>query len=173
MANSVSDLAASTLLWRIAAYGLFGAVLAVFSAAPAYRPLAADQALLRLSMRVSGALLEPCRELSAEELARLPPNMRAAQVCPRARAPVRIRLELDGRSIADERLNPRGLARDGAAVLYRRIPVTAGVHRVRIQVAENAHTATFEHEHSAAVTLVPGQILTIDFQPQRGGIELR
>jgi hypothetical protein len=55
----------------------------------AYRHLASDQALIKLSFTRVGKPVGDCRKLSAEELAKLPPNMRAPTVCPRERSPVR------------------------------------------------------------------------------------
>ncbi len=41
-----------------------------------------------------------CRPRTAEELAKMPPQLRAQQDCPRERSPVRVRVELDGKHAA-------------------------------------------------------------------------
>ena len=80
-------------------YAAFCAVLAYFSTSPAYQHLPPDGALVKLSLQHAGQRKEACRERSAEELAKLAPNMRAASVCPRERVAVTVEIELDGRTI--------------------------------------------------------------------------
>ena len=68
-------------------YAAFAAVVGYFATAPVYRHLPADQALIKLSFSHSGKLLAECRQRSPEELAKMPPNMRAPMDCPRERPP--------------------------------------------------------------------------------------
>ena len=76
-------------------YAAFVAVIGYFSTSPAYQHLAPGDALLKLSLTHAGARKEACRERSAEELAKLAPNMRARSVCPRERVPVTVEVTLD------------------------------------------------------------------------------
>jgi len=161
------------LLVQGLAYAAFAAVLAAFSAWPPYRPLPDGEALVRLSMSVSGSLVGDCRIVTAPELSRLPPNMRSTEVCPRERAPVRFELAIDGRTQVDETVGPRGIARDGAAVIYRRIPLTAGEHRIAVRVDPDAGRPGVVHEMDRTLTLAPGALLTIDFDRNRGGVVLQ
>lgn len=154
-------------------YAAFAGAVAGFSAWPPYRPLPDGEALVRLSMSVSGSLVGDCRIVTAPELSRLPPNMRSTEVCPRERAPVRFELAIDGHTRVDETVGPRGVARDGAAVIYRRIPVTAGVHRIAVRVDPDAHRPGAVHEMERMLTLAPGALLTIDFDRNRGGVVLQ
>jgi hypothetical protein len=71
-------------------YAAFVAVIGYFSTSPPYRHLPAGDALLKLSLTHAGARKEACRERTADELAKLAPNMRAQSVCPRERAPVKV-----------------------------------------------------------------------------------
>jgi hypothetical protein len=151
-------------------YGLFAAALAVFSGWPPFRQLGDGQALLRLSLLHPGVPVHDCRQRSAEELAKMPPHMRTAQDCPRERSPVRVQVELDGRTLIDESFAPGGLARDGAAAAYRRIAIPAGAHTVRVRVADDARRPESGHVREQAVQLAAGQVLLIDFNPQRGGV---
>lgn len=64
-------------------YGAFIAVLGYFSTSPAYRHLPPDQALVKLSFTHAAQRKGECRTRTPEELAKLPPNMRIAQDCPR------------------------------------------------------------------------------------------
>ena len=70
---------------QLLVYAGFAALIAVFSAWPAYRHLPSDQAVVVVSILHQGQRLQECRPLSADELARLPPTMRVATDCPRER----------------------------------------------------------------------------------------
>jgi hypothetical protein len=98
--------------------------------------------------------------------------MRAPEICPRGRSPVRVTVALDGRVLLDETLAPSGLAGDGTSSLYRRIPVAAGAHRMTVRVVDDLRAPQQAFERRADVVLVAGQVLSIDFRPARGGIVL-
>lgn len=153
-------------------YGAFAVTLGTLSTSPAFEPLPPGHALIRLSLNHAGQRRLACRTRTPEELAKLAPNMRAAEDCPRERAPVRIKLELDGAPMADIVAPPAGLARDGASVAYRRIPVAAGKHRLRVAIADDA-AGTYDRVREEEVALEPGRVLVIDFEPGKGGILLR
>ena len=153
-------------------YGAFAATLGVLSTSPAFEPLPPGHALIRVSLNHAGQRKAACRTRSPEELAKLAPNMRAAEDCPRERAPVLVKVELDGRSVADIVAIPSGLSRDGASVAYRRIPVPAGTHRIRVKLADDA-AGTFDRVREEEMRLDPGRVLVVDFEPGKGGIVLR
>ncbi len=154
-------------------YALFAALIAVFSGWPPYRHLEPDQALVKLSFSHHGQRLAECRTRSAEELAKLPPNMRAAQSCPRERAPVGVEIDIDGRTAWRHVAPPAGLRRDGASAVYHRFVVPAGEHRIAVRVKDSPGDRPFDHQREAQVTLAPAQVLVIDFDGERGGITLR
>jgi len=154
-------------------YGLFALVVGYFSTSPPYRLLADDQALLRLSLQHAGKLKADCRQRSAAELAKMSPNMRTAADCPRERSPVVVRVELDERPVIDETFAPAGLSRDGAAAGYRRLPIQAGPHSLRVRVNDDARRSDFPYERKMALDVKPGQIILIDFRPELGGILIR
>ncbi|MDX1376773.1 MAG: hypothetical protein R3357_14500 [Burkholderiales bacterium] len=154
----------------ILAYGVFGLVIVALSHLPRYAPVPQGAALLQVSIAHAGARLAPCRRLTAEELAARAPNMRAPEVCPRGRSAVRVTVELDGRVLLDETLEPSGLARDGTSTLYRRIPVAAGERRLKVRVIDDLRAPARAVERSARFALAPGQVLSVDFKPARGGI---
>jgi len=83
-----------------------------------------------------------------------------------------VKVDLDGRTVADIAAVPAGLSRDGASVAYRRIPVQAGTHRIRVALADDA-AGTFDRVREEEVRLEPGRVLVIDFEPGKGGIVLR
>ena len=156
-----------------ALYALFALAIATFSGWPAYRHLAADQALVKLSFTHHGKLVGECRPLSPVELAKLPPNMRTPMKCPRERVPVLVELDIDGAPAALHSAPPSGLSKDGASAIYRRLPVTAGVHRISVRLKDSAGAAGFDYSRDEIVSLRPAQVLVIDFDASKGGITLR
>ena len=164
---------AAAMLRGVLAWSAFGALIIGLSHAPSVAPVPEGAALLQVSIAHAGARLAPCRRLSPEALAARAPNMRAPEVCPRGRSPVRVVVELDGRVLVEETLPPSGLARDGTSTLYRRIAIPAGERRLMVRVIDDLRTPqakAHRFERAARFRLVPGQVLSIDFKPARGGI---
>ena len=160
--------------WRVAGqavlYGLFIAFVGYFSTSPAYVHMAPDRALIKLSFSHPGQPKAPCRERSAEELARLAPNMRIARDCARERSRVAIEFALDGRVHYRELLPPTGFKRDGASTLYRRLSVPAGTHRIEVRLKDHPELSDYNYAKQAEVTLAPGQVFVIDFNARQGGV---
>lgn len=154
-------------------YGLFALTIGYFSSSPPYRHLPADQALIKLSFSHEGKLVSACRQRTAEELAKLAPNMRAPLDCPRGRSPVSVEIDLDGKPAYRHVAKPSGLSRDGASTVYHRILVRAGEHRLAIRLSDDARAADFAYRREEVVTLRPGKVLVIDFNREAGGITLQ
>ncbi|MFO1316989.1 MAG: hypothetical protein U1F58_15450 [Burkholderiales bacterium] len=149
-------------------YGAFMAVVGYFSTSPAYVHLAEGKALVKLSVQHAGQRREACRERSAEELAKLAPNMRAATVCPRERAPVTVEVEIDGKPLFAVTAPPSGFSKDGASSIYRRVAVAAGAHRVVARMRDAA-SGDFNFVEDRTVDLEAGRVLVLDFDANRGG----
>lgn len=158
---------------QVLLYALFALAIGYFSTDPPYRLLGENEALLRLSFMHAGKPRFECRQRTAEEMAKLPPQMRAATDCPRERSPVLVRVELDGRTVVDEAFAPAGLARDGASAGYRRLPIAAGPHRLRVEVSDGARAQGFPYRREATIDVKPGQVVLIDFNPEQGGVLIR
>lgn len=158
-----STLTPAAWIGQIALYGLFALVIGVFSHWPPYRHLAADQALITLSFSHTGQPVSDCRPQTPEELAKLPPNMRAPVRCPRERSPIVVELDIDGAPTLRQLARPSGLSKDGAASVYHRVAVAAGTHRVSVRMSDDARRSGFGHVREETVTLKPAQILVIDF----------
>jgi hypothetical protein len=152
-------------------YGLFALFVGVFSSWPRYQVLPPDQALLKISLVHHGQRVAPCRPLNADELAKLPPNMRAPMKCERERAPVTIEVDLDGATIYRRVAQPTGFARDGASPIYHRLTLPAGEHRIAVRLKDSVGP-DFNHTREATVQLKPAQVLVIDFDAEKGGITL-
>lgn len=150
-------------------YGLFVAVIGYFSTSPAYVHFPPDMALIKASFSHAGQPKEECRVRTAEELAKLPPNMRLPVQCGRERSPVRFELDLDGKPIFSAVLPPSGLARDGVSNVYQRFPVVAGRHHLRARLQDSVRVPDFNYRKEADVTLAPGQVFVVEFEAGRGG----
>jgi hypothetical protein len=157
---------------QLALYLPLMALIAYFSTQPRFSVLEPGEALVRLSFIHAAERTEPCRTRSAEELAKLAPNMRAAQDCPRERAPVLVELEIDGNVVLRREVQPAGLKSDGNATLYHRLPVPAGQHRIVARLRDRPGTG-FNFQKAQTLELAPGQALLIDFVAAKGGFVFR
>ena len=163
------------LAWigQVLLYGLFALAIGVFSQWPPYRHLEADQALIKLSFTRVGKPVGDCRTLSADELAKLPPNMREPTSCPRERSPVTVEVDLGGIPVLKRTAPPTGLSKDGASAVYERLVVPAGEHRITVRLSDDVRARDHAYQHESTVKLVPGQVLVIDFDAAKGGITLQ
>ena len=152
---------------QVLLYGLFALGIGVFANGPAYRVLPPDQALVKVSFIHHGQRVAQCRPYTAEELAKLAPNMRTPLKCGRERSPVTIEVDLDGAMVYRHVAAPSGLSSDGASSVYQRLQVPAGRHRIAVRLKDSAGAA-FTHTREATVTLQPAQVLVIDFDSQKG-----
>lgn len=150
------------------AYAAFAAVIGYFSTTPAYRQLADNEAVLKLSFSHSGQLKFACRERSAEELAKVAPNMRNKLDCPRERAAVLVELDMDGKPLYRVSTPPLGLRKDGAATVYRRLTIPAGAHHFSARLADGPDGA-INFSKDINVDLKPGQVIIVDFLTGSGG----
>ncbi|MEO8836438.1 MAG: hypothetical protein ABI364_06835 [Caldimonas sp.] len=157
---------------QVLLYGVFAVLVGVFSRWPTYRPLPAGDALIKVSFVHSGKLLAECRRLTAEELARLPPNMRAPMKCGRERSPVTIEVDVDGAPMLRHIARPSGLSRDGVSSVYKSLALPAGEHRIAVRLKDSATAGSVAYTRDAIVTLKPAQVLVIDFDASKGGIIL-
>lgn len=154
-------------------YGCFALVVGVFSRWPTYRPMAPDTAQIKVSFLHHGARLAECRRYSAEEIAKMPPNMRKTVQCGRERAPVSIEVDIDGTPALRHTAAPSGLSRDGASTMYRRINLPAGEHHIAVRLKDSPAPQAPIYTREATVTLQPAQVMVIDFNQAKGGIVLQ
>ncbi len=145
------------------AYALFILVLGYFSTSPVYTHMPPDYALVKLSFNHAAQRKQPCRERTDAELAKLAPNMRVRKDCPRERSDVVVELEMDGKQLYHVILPPPGLSHDGAASLYRRLPVPAGDHRFVARLKDKAE-GDFSFVREENVMLAAGRVMVIDFK---------
>lgn len=160
------------ILAQLLLYVPLMALIGYFSTEPRFSPVRDGEALVRISFIHAAQRKQECRQRSAEELARLAPNMRAALDCPRERADLLVELELDGATVLRRELRPAGFQRDGNAVLYQRLAVPAGRHRIVARLRDRAE-GEFNYVKEQTVELDAGRVLLIDFNATRGGFLFR
>jgi len=154
---------------QFVAYALFALVVGHFATQPAYTHLGPDKALIKLSFSHAGAHAQECRQLTQEELNKLPPNMRRPMECARERLPLLVELVLNGEVLYRDTLPPSGLSNDGASTAYRKFPVSAGAHHLVARLRDSRRKDGFDYEKAIDVTLAPQQNFVVDFRPELGG----
>ena len=148
-------------------------VLMYISTSPPYKHFSGDKALLKLSIRHAGQIKGKCHKPSEQELAKLSPNMRVSKICPRERSEVLLELELDGKFIYQDRLQPSGVKRDGVANVYRRFLVPPGQHKLVVRMKDHIELSEYNYVNQVEVNLAPAQIFVIDFETETGGFIFR
>jgi len=151
---------------------LFAGV-SIFADWPVYRQTPRGTAVVMLTFVHSAARAAECRRRSAQEIAKLPPNMRRVEDCARERRPLYIELDLDGRQVYRASLQPTGLSRDGPSKVYERFVLPVGAHEIAVRMRDSARTDGFDHEKSSRIALVEDQLLVIDFRSEGGGFVFR
>ena len=151
---------------------LFAAV-AAFSDWPAYRQIPAGSGIVMLTFVHGADRRAECRRLTPEEIAKLPPNMRRVQDCPRGRRPLYVELDLGGRTIYQRDLPPTGIAGDGPSRVYQRFVMPAGKYDVAVRMRDTPRAEGFDHERTGARRARADQMFVIDFRPESGEFMFR
>jgi len=160
-------------------FGQFAVIAALFAGVaaladwPTYRRTPPDTGIVMLSFVHSADRRAECRRLTPEEIAKLPPNMRRAQDCPRARRPIYVELDVGDKVAYRASLPPTGIAGDGPSRVYQRFVLPAGEYDVAIRMRDTQRANGFDHERKDRVALGRDQMLVIDFRPEAGGFVLR
>lgn len=158
---------------QVVVYAALAMLLGTLSQAPAYRHFPEGQALIKLSFTHGAGRKSACRRRTAEELAKLAPNMRKKVLCPRERLPVVVELDVDARTAYRAVLPPTGLSGDGPSRTYTRISVPAGMHDLVMRLRDSAREEGFDYQRNMRVDLAPGQSVAIDFRSEAGGFILK
>jgi hypothetical protein len=154
-------------------YAGFAAVIGVFAAWPIYHQTPEGSAQIKLSFNHSGARIEECRKLTAEELSKLPTTQRRPVNCSRERLPILVQLTFDGTPIYEAVLEPSGLSRDGQARAYQKFIVPTGKHIIEARLRDSKRSEGFDYKSRFEAELEPWQNLAIDFQAEQGGFLFR
>ena len=154
--------------------GLFLVIVALFagvatlSSRPSYRQLPENSSVLLLTFVHGADRRGECRRLTPEEIAKLAPNRRWVQDCPRGRRPIYVELDVDGRNLYRADLPPTGIAGDGPSRVYQRFVVPSGTYDVAVRMRDTARADGFDHERHGRIDLAPNQLFVIDFRPESG-----
>jgi hypothetical protein len=154
--------------------GQFLVILALFAGVaflsdrPLFRQIPENSAVMMLTFVHGASRKGECRRLSPEEIAKLPPNMRRAQDCPRVRRSIYVELDVDGRNLYRADLPPTGIAGDGPSRVYQRFVLPAGKYEVAVHMRDTARADGFDHERRETVEIAPEQLLVIDYRPESG-----
>ena len=147
---------------------LFAAV-AAFADWPRYRQTPQGTGTIMLSFVHGADRSAECRRLTPEEIAKLPPNMRRVQDCPRARRPIYVELDVGSQIAYRAALPPTGIAGDGPSRVYKRFVLPVGEYDIAVRMRDTPRSDGFDHERSDHITLGPDQMFVIDFRPEAGG----
>ena len=159
--------------------GQFVVILVLFASAaalsnwPRYDQVSRGSGVVMLSFVHGADRKGECRRLTPEEIAKLPPNMRRVQDCPRERRVVYVELDVDGRNAYRADLRPTGIAGDGPSRVYQRFVLPAGRHDLAVRMRDTARAEGFDHEGRERVDLAPDQMLVIDYRPESGSFIFR
>lgn len=154
------------------AYALFAVVVGYFSNAPAYKYQDPENAQIKVSFSHAGHRKEECRQLTPEEIAKLPPNMRRPTDCPRARWPVDLEVVLDEQVLYRGVHTPTGLWDDGPSTIYQRFSVPTGTHRLSVRLRDSGRTEGYDYAQTAEVELQPRQNFVVGFRAETEGFIL-
>ena len=147
-------------------YTIFMFIVWYFSAAPPFRQLDPDQAVVTLAFSHAGERREECRTLTPQELAKLPPNMRRPADCPRERSPIHVDLLLNDETLIEEIAHPPGLYSDQGVDIYRSVKVPAGEHLLSVRMNDNVRVEGPTRTLDRKVNLTPGQLLVVDYNSE-------
>lgn len=166
-------IAAARIASQIAVLTALFAAVAVFADWPRYQQIPSESAVIKLSFTHGSNRKADCRVRTAEELAKLPPNMRKPLDCPRTRGAVYVELDLDGQTIYRASLPPSGISGDGPARVYQQFVVPAGRHAVAVRMRDTQRIEGFDFSKIGDVVLAPEQNFVIDFRPEAEGFVFR
>jgi len=68
---------------------------------------------------------------------------------------------------------PSGLWNDGAASIYARFEIAAGLHTMTARLRDTDREEGWDYAHTQRVTLEPGRYFTVTFRPETGGFDFR
>lgn len=109
--------------------------------------------------------------LSDAARANLPPGVSPEQIVGGERFPVRIRLEIDGATVADREYRPAGLRAEGAAYALEAWPLAPGVHQVRLWMMDDG--ASWREAFTGPIDVESGRVYTLMYDPARAAFVAR
>jgi coenzyme F420-reducing hydrogenase delta subunit/Pyruvate/2-oxoacid:ferredoxin oxidoreductase delta subunit len=120
------------------------AIVVAVSEAP-YAPPAMVRPELVVSFKHPGQVSEVSRRVTDAEKAATPLHMRRDVITERRRAPVRLRVSIDGAVALERAIPPSGLWGDGPSVAVERVAVAPGEHSVEVAIGDEHDEASWRH----------------------------
>jgi ferredoxin len=115
--------------------GLLAAVVGAGSRAGYASPNVPGSELV-VTFKHPGQVSEEFHVFTPQELAKIPVHMRRARSYRRARANVRLRVQIDGRMAVERSFAPKGLWHDGNSIAVERLIVPLGVHHITVEIGD-------------------------------------
>lgn len=161
------------IVLQIVFYAAFATVVGYLSFWPQYDYGSTELAEVKISFDHAADRVEPCVQLTPQEIAELAPNMQRSQICERQRLPVVLELDVDGAIVRRMTVEPSGLWGDGPASVYERFRLPPGPHRIEARLRDSARTEGWDYTYTEDVVLEAGRYLTVTFRPETGGFGIR
>lgn len=143
-------------------------VLGYFAERPRYAYTAPNVAVVQVNFVHAAERLIPCKRPTREELRSQPANRLQQLVCPRGRAPVRLKVDIDGVTRIERRIEPAGFYDDGPAIAHMKFEVPLGRHEVTLQLGDSRDGEGYDYRSDLTVDMTARQNLAIDFDADRG-----
>jgi len=149
------------------------AMIGYLSHRPVYYPIAANEAVIKVSFSHPGERKDQCGKLTKEQMKGMTAKERVrSTLCSRERLPVTLKITLDGKPIFEQTKDPGGLSKDGKSIFYHRTTVPAGPHEIEVKMRDSARTEGFDYARTDKVVLEPGQNHVIVFDEENGSFEV-
>ncbi len=161
----------SDALWmpaRFAVLALFFAGVVSLSDWPRHRSVPEGVGVVTLSFSHGADRRAACRPATEEELARLPPNMRRPEICPRERPSIAVEFEIDGKRVFEADVPPSGIASDGPSRVNRSFELPAGSYELVVRMRDRPGD-DFNWQGAKTVDLRAADHRVIDFRADGGG----
>lgn len=162
-----------SIVFQVALFAAFGVFVGWFATMPPYQYADAGVASVKVSLSHAADRVEPCVQLTPEQIAELAMNMRRTEACERERLPLNVEIDIDGETVLALRAEPTGLWNDGPSSVYERFDVAPGPHRVTARLRDTARADGWDYTDSADVVLEPGRYFTVTFKAETGGFNFR
>ena len=153
-------------VYEVLAWAAFSAVVGLLSVWPRYEMVDPGAAIVTVTFSHAARRVGECRQLSQEELNKLPPNMRKPADCPRERHPVRIELRSGDTVLFRDMLPPSGIWSDGKANIYRRVVVPSGEHELFVGMNDSGGETKFDYEYGRRLDISPGSNIVVRFDTE-------
>lgn len=158
---------------QLVAYAALAVFIGYFATMPDYGYGDPGSATIKVSLSHAADRIEPCVQLTPEEIAQLAANMRRTEACERERLPLLLELDIDNQPVLQIEASPSGLWDDGPASIYERFDVEPGAHQISVRLRDTARTEGWDYTRTGDVTLEPGRYFTVTFKPATGGFNFR